>query len=103
MKIPSQMTTNLEKATDEVESVNEEHRSGLTTNGERCDKVIDIWSAATEQIANEVLREMSTEMVRAKDGQERKISSFNPICMMADSGARCSDKHMVQLAGIRSI
>ncbi|MCL5883896.1 MAG: DNA-directed RNA polymerase subunit beta' [Deltaproteobacteria bacterium] len=103
MKIPSQKAIILEKATGEVESVIEEHRGGLITNGERYNKVVDIWSSATEQIAKEMLREMSIETVRAKDGKDRKIPSFNPIYMMADSGARGSDKQMVQLAGMRGL
>jgi DNA-directed RNA polymerase subunit beta' len=103
MKIPSNKKTLLEKATSEVEAVVEEHQGGLITNGERYNKVVDIWSAATEQIASEMLREMGTETVRTRDGKDRKIPSFNPIYMMADSGARGSDKQMRQLAGMRGL
>ncbi len=103
MKIPSNKQTLLNKATAEVEAVVEEHRDGLITNGERYNKVVDIWSAATEQIASEMLREMGTETVRGKDGKDSKIPSFNPIYMMADSGARGSDKQMRQLAGMRGL
>jgi len=103
MKIPSQKAAILREATEEVETVIEEHRSGLITNGERYNKVVDIWSSATERIAREMLKEMSIETVRARDGKERKIPSFNPIYMMADSGARGSDKQMVQLAGMRGL
>jgi DNA-directed RNA polymerase subunit beta' len=103
MKIPSSKGVMLDKATAEVESVIEEHREGLITNGERYNKVVDIWSAATEQIAKEMLREMSIETVKGKDGKETKVTSFNPIYMMADSGARGSEKQMVQLAGMRGL
>ncbi|MGE5190838.1 MAG: DNA-directed RNA polymerase subunit beta' [Gemmatimonadota bacterium] len=103
MKIPSNKQTLLNKATAEVEAVVEEHRDGLITNGERYNKVVDIWSAATEQIASEMLREMGTETVRGKDGKDLKVPSFNPIYMMADSGARGSDKQMRQLAGMRGL
>ncbi|MGZ8460226.1 MAG: DNA-directed RNA polymerase subunit beta', partial [Candidatus Deferrimicrobiaceae bacterium] len=103
MKIPSNKKTLLEKATAEVEAVVEEHQGGLITNGERYNKVVDIWSAATEQIASEMLREMGTETIRTRDGKERKVPSFNPIYMMADSGARGSDKQMRQLAGMRGL
>ena len=103
MKIPSNKKTLLEKATSEVEAVVEEHQGGLITNGERYNKVVDIWSAATEQIASEMLREMGTETIRTRDGKDRKIPSFNPIYMMADSGARGSDKQMRQLAGMRGL
>jgi DNA-directed RNA polymerase subunit beta' len=103
MKIPSNKKMLLEKATSEVEAVVEEHQGGLITNGERYNKVVDIWSAATEQIASEMLREMGTETIRTRDGKERKVPSFNPIYMMADSGARGSDKQMRQLAGMRGL
>jgi DNA-directed RNA polymerase subunit beta' len=103
MKIPSNKTRLLDKATAEVEAVVDEHREGLITNGERYNKVVDIWSAATEQIAEEMLREMGTETIRGKDGKEKKVPSFNPIYMMADSGARGSDKQMRQLAGMRGL
>jgi DNA-directed RNA polymerase subunit beta' len=103
MKIPSNKTRLLDKATAEVEAVVDEHREGLITNGERYNKVVDIWSAATEQIAEEMLREMGTEAIRGKDGKEKKVPSFNPIHMMADSGARGSDKQMRQLAGMRGL
>ena len=103
MKIPSNKKALLEKATSEVEAVVEEHQGGLITNGERYNKVVDIWSAATEQIASEMLREMGTETIRTRDGKDRKVPSFNPIYMMADSGARGSDKQMRQLAGMRGL
>ncbi|HEY7585784.1 MAG TPA: DNA-directed RNA polymerase subunit beta', partial [Candidatus Deferrimicrobiaceae bacterium] len=103
MKIPSNKTRLLDKATAEVEAVVDEHREGLITNGERYNKVVDIWSAATEQIAEEMLREMGTEAIRGKDGKDKKVPSFNPIYMMADSGARGSDKQMRQLAGMRGL
>jgi DNA-directed RNA polymerase subunit beta' len=103
MKIPTQKASILSEATKEVEAVIEEHRSGLITNGERYNKVVDIWSAATEQIAKEMLREMGTETIRDREGKELKVPSFNPIYMMADSGARGSDKQMVQLAGMRGL
>jgi DNA-directed RNA polymerase subunit beta' len=103
MKIPSNKGTLLDKATAEVEAVVEEHQSGLITNGERYNKVVDIWSAATEQIALEMLREMGTETIQTREGKDMKIPSFNPIYMMADSGARGSDKQMRQLAGMRGL
>ncbi|MDX1815920.1 MAG: DNA-directed RNA polymerase subunit beta', partial [Thermodesulfobacteriota bacterium] len=103
MKIPSNKKTLLDKATADVEAVVEEHQGGLITNGERYNKVVDIWSAATEQIALEMLREMGTETIRTREGKDMKVPSFNPIYMMADSGARGSDKQMRQLAGMRGL
>ena len=103
MKIPQDKGKMLDKATAKVESVDEQYREGHITNGERYNKVVDIWSEATEKIAEEMIREMGTETVRGKDGKERKVPSFNPIYMMADSGARGSDKQMRQLAGMRGL
>jgi DNA-directed RNA polymerase subunit beta' len=103
MKIPSNKKTLLDKATADVEAVVEEHQGGLITNGERYNKVVDIWSSATEQIALEMLREMGTETIRTREGKDVKVPSFNPIYMMADSGARGSDKQMRQLAGMRGL
>jgi len=103
MKIPMDKGKLLDKATAKVEGVDEQYREGHITNGERYNKVVDIWSEATERIAEEMLREMGTETVKGKDGKDRKVPSFNPIYMMADSGARGSDKQMRQLAGMRGL
>jgi DNA-directed RNA polymerase subunit beta' len=103
MKIPSGKGKILEDSTREVERVLERHHDGLITNGERYNMVVDIWSGATEQIAKEMLREMATETVKDKNGKDVKVPSFNPIYMMADSGARGSEKQMVQLAGMRGL
>jgi DNA-directed RNA polymerase subunit beta' len=103
MVIPSSKKTILDKAADDLGKVINEHVEGLITPGERYNKVVDIWSAATERIAKEMLKEMATETVKGKDGKDRKVQSFNPIYMMADSGARGSDKQMMQLAGMRGL
>jgi len=103
MVIPTTKKAILETASDNLNKVINEHAEGLITPGERYNKVVDIWSAATERIAKEMLKEMGTETVKGKDGKEKKITSFNPIYMMAESGARGSDKQMMQLAGMRGL
>ncbi len=103
MVIPTSKKSILDRASDDLNKVINEHVEGLITPGERYNKVVDIWSAATERIAKEMLKEMGTETVKGKDGKEKKIPSFNPIYMMADSGARGSDKQMMQLAGMRGL
>jgi len=75
----------------------------LITDGERYNKVIDIWAQATEKIATEMLSGISTEDVAGADGKKRNIESFNPIYMMADSGARGSAVQLRQLAGMRGL
>ena len=103
MVIPSSKKAILDRASVNLEKVINEHVEGLITPGERYNKVVDIWSAATERVAREMIKEMGTETVKAKDGKEKKVTSFNPIYMMADSGARGSDKQMMQLAGMRGL
>jgi len=103
MVIPSSKKAILETASDNLKKVINEHVEGLITPGERYNKIVDIWSAATERIAKEMLKEMGTEAYKGKDGKEKKVASFNPIYMMADSGARGSDKQMMQLAGMRGL
>ncbi|HLN91169.1 MAG TPA: DNA-directed RNA polymerase subunit beta', partial [Patescibacteria group bacterium] len=103
MVIPSSKKAILDRASVSLEKVINEHVEGLITPGERYNKVVDIWSAATEKVAKEMIKEMGTETVKGKDGKEKKVISFNPIYMMADSGARGSDKQMMQLAGMRGL
>jgi DNA-directed RNA polymerase subunit beta' len=103
MVIPSSKKAILDRASVSLEKVINEHVEGLITPGERYNKVVDIWSAATEKVAKEMIREMGTETVKGKDGKDKKVLSFNPIYMMADSGARGSDKQMMQLAGMRGL
>ncbi len=103
MVIPSSKKAILDRASVSLEKVISEHVEGLITPGERYNKVVDIWSAATEKVAKEMIREMGTETVKGKDGKDKKVISFNPIYMMADSGARGSDKQMMQLAGMRGL
>ncbi|HCU24222.1 MAG TPA: hypothetical protein DF383_04315, partial [Deltaproteobacteria bacterium] len=66
-------------------------------------KIVDIWAQVTEGIANEMLKQMSTEKVEQEDGSEKTLPSFNPIYIMADSGARGSAMQMRQLAGMRGL
>jgi DNA-directed RNA polymerase subunit beta' len=65
--------------------------------------VIDIWAQATEQVAAQMLERLGTDVVRDENGEEQHVPSFNPIYMMADSGARGSAQQMRQLAGMRGL
>lgn len=103
LKIPSNKPRLIEGATKMVESVVKEYTEGLITDGERYNKVVDIWSGVAEEVAAEMMKEMATEATKDSSGKEMKIQSFNPIYMMADSGARGSDKQMRQLAGMRGL
>ncbi len=103
MVIPAQKAKLLEQANGEVRAIEEQYNKGLITDGERYNKVVDIWAEVTDQIADEMLSELGTETVTDEDGTKRTVPSFNPIFMMADSGARGSAQQIRQLAGMRGL
>ncbi|HKX11658.1 MAG TPA: DNA-directed RNA polymerase subunit beta', partial [bacterium] len=103
MKIPSAKGGMLDSAYSEVRDVENQYIDGLITDGERYNKIVDIWAQVTEAIANEMLKQMSTEKFEQEDGSEKILPSFNPIYIMADSGARGSAMQMRQLAGMRGL
>lgn len=103
MIIPENKKTIVLQADKDVLKIQKQYMDGLITDGERYNKVIDIWAQATEKIASEMLTGISTEDVAGLDGKKRKIESFNPIYMMADSGARGSGVQLRQLAGMRGL
>jgi DNA-directed RNA polymerase subunit beta' len=103
MLIPSNKERLLAEANEEIKVIQDQYTEGLITDGERYNKVIDIWAQVTENIADEMLKELGTRKVTEKDGSERTFESFNPIFMMADSGARGSAQQIRQLAGMRGL
>ena len=103
MAIPKAKYTIVSSAEDEVKEIQLQYESGLVTNGERYNKVIDIWSHANDQIAAAMMDELGAEIVKDKDGNDVKQNSFNSIYMMADSGARGSPAQIRQLAGMRGL
>ena len=103
MVIPAAKDAILEEAKKEVMEIEEQYREGLITAGEKYNKVVDIWANATEKISNEMMKTVSTEIVENKDGTKKETLSFNPIFIMADSGARGSRQQMRQLAGMRGL
>lgn len=103
MLIPPNKPKLLEEAQKEIEKVQDQYTEGLITDGERYNKVIDIWAQLTEKIADEMLKELGTEEVINPSGKKERIQSFNPIFMMADSGARGSAQQVRQLAGMRGL
>ncbi len=104
MEIPESKEGILDRCNAEVEEIRNDYVEGLITNGERYNKVIDIWSKAAEEIAGEMMQNISTEQVTSPDGKETKtMPSFNPLYVMADSGARGSTQQLKQLAGMRGL
>jgi DNA-directed RNA polymerase subunit beta' len=103
MIIPENKKRIVLQADKDVLKIQRQYMDGLITDGERYNKVVDIWAQSTEKIASEMLKGISTEEVASADGKKRKIESFNPIYMMADSGARGSAVQLRQLAGMRGL
>lgn len=111
MKIPSKKKELIEKANRDVLNVQKQYADGLITDGERYNKVIDIWANVTEEIADELMRELGTEDVIGPDGKPvmgpnnkpERQNSLNPIFMMAHSGARGNAQQIRQLAGMRGL
>jgi len=106
MIIPPKKQEFLDYARKEVAEIENQYLEGLITDGERYNKVIDIWAEVTEKVAAEMMQQISQEEVSGdKDGKRetRKQPSFNPIYIMADSGARGSAQQIRQLAGMRGL
>ncbi|HET7753424.1 MAG TPA: DNA-directed RNA polymerase subunit beta', partial [Anaeromyxobacteraceae bacterium] len=107
MIIPKAKAELLARAMGEVEDIQNQYTEGLITVGERYNKVIDIWAQVTEEVAQEMMAEIGTDVAVGvgKDGkrEERRQPSFNPIYIMADSGARGSAQQIRQLAGMRGL
>ena len=97
MHIPTKKEVLLGKARKDVAEVARQYNEGLITNGERYNKVIDIWAHVSEQVANEMMKE-----IKAGGGQGPE-DTLNPIFMMADSGARGSSQQIRQLGGMRGL
>jgi DNA-directed RNA polymerase subunit beta' len=103
MTIPSRKSEIIEKSEQEVKRIDDQYKSGLITDGEKYNKVIDIWAQSTENIASEMMNEMAVEKIKGSKGDSEKATSFNAIFMMSDSGSRGSKDQMRQLAGMRGL
>src|SRR5439155_6305643 len=93
--IPKEKAALDTKESEEVIKVESQYIEGAITNGERYNKVIAIWSEATEEIANAMFSEM--------EAIDKEGRNFNPVYVMADSGARGSKQQIRQLAGMRGL
>jgi DNA-directed RNA polymerase subunit beta' len=103
MVVPESKQTALAGAEKEVKSIQDQYSSGLLTDGERYNKVVDIWTHTSEAVAEDMMSELKTVQVRDAKGEEVEQESFNSIYMMADSGARGSGAQIRQLAGMRGL
>ncbi len=101
--IPQEKYDIIARSESEVKEIEVQYASGLVTNGERYNKVVDIWSRTNEQVAKAMMDKLSVDMVQDKEGKLAQQESFNSIYMMADSGARGSAAQIRQLAGMRGL
>ncbi len=110
MLVPPQKPQLIADAESEVKEIEDQYTSGLVTQGERYNKVVDIWGRAGDKVADAMMRQLREEDVKdaagnvvMKDGKALRQESFNAIYMMADSGARGSAAQVRQLAGMRGL
>jgi DNA-directed RNA polymerase subunit beta' len=103
MVVPENKGDILAVAEAEVKEIQDQYASGLVTEGERYNKVVDIWSRTNDQIAKAMMDKLGTESVKDAKGKTVEQESFNSIYMMADSGARGSAAQIRQLAGMRGL
>ncbi|MCP3667457.1 MAG: DNA-directed RNA polymerase subunit beta' [Gammaproteobacteria bacterium] len=103
MTIPAEKESILASAEREVKEIASQYSQGLVTQGERYNKVVDIWSHTNDQVAKAMMDGLGKEPVVDREGNEVEQDSFNSIYMMADSGARGSAAQIRQLAGMRGL
>ncbi len=103
MVVPDSKVEILNQAEAEVKEIQDQYASGVVTNGERYNKVVDIWSRTNDQVAKAMMSGLGKETVKNRDGEDEEQDSFNSIFMMADSGARGSAAQIRQLAGMRGL
>ena len=103
MLIPTQKEKIINDASTKVKEYEKQFMSGLVTNQERYNNVVDIWGAAGDQVGKAMMEQLSQQTVKDRHGNDVKQESFNAIYMMADSGARGSAAQIRQLAGMRGL
>ncbi len=103
MLVPAAKHPLIHAAEQEVKEIAQQYTSGLVTDGERYNKVVDIWGRAGDQVAKAMMDQLGQEDVVNRHGDTVKQESFNSIYMMADSGARGSAAQIRQLAGMRGM
>jgi DNA-directed RNA polymerase subunit beta' len=100
MVVPHTKTKIVEDTREQVKDFEQQYNDGLITQGEKYNKVVDVWSKCTEKIADAMMKEISAMRPPTEKGAEAQVNS---IFMMAHSGARGSPAQMRQLAGMRGL
>ena len=103
MKIPKNKHQIINKTQKEIAKIEADRDVGNLSESERYNNVVDAWSRTTDAVAKEMLKDMSIDVVEGPNGEKVEMPSFNPIYIMADSGARGSESQMKQLAGMRGL
>jgi len=103
MVVPENKSEIISKAEEEVKNFQEQYSSGLITDGERYNKVVDIWSHTNDTVAKAMMDKIGVETFLDAEGNQKEEMSGNSIFMMADSGARGSAAQIRQLAGMRGL
>jgi DNA-directed RNA polymerase subunit beta' len=103
MVVPGQKEEIIRSSEREVKEIEAQYTSGLVTQGERYNKVVDIWGRAGDQVGKVMMEQLATEQTTDRHGRDTRQESFNSIWMMADSGARGSVAQIRQLAGMRGL
>ncbi len=103
MTIPDEKHPLIDEGQRQVREIENQYVEGLITEGERYNKVIDIWAQTGDQVGAALMKRIGRQKFETPDGKTEEGPSFNPIHMMADSGARGSAAQIRQLAGMRGL
>ena len=104
LTIPERKKSILEAAQAEVDGIETQYRDGIITRTEKYNKVIDVWTKASNDVSAEMTKDISFDVLTdPKTGKQERNPSFNPIYMMSNSGARGNQDQMRQLAGMRGL
>lgn len=104
LRIPESKKAILERSQEEVDDIEGQYRDGIITRTEKYNKVVDVWTKATQDVSTAMTKEISHDILtNEKTGEQVLNDSFNPIYMMSTSGARGNQDQMRQLAGMRGL
>ncbi|MCB9094927.1 MAG: DNA-directed RNA polymerase subunit beta' [Halobacteriovoraceae bacterium] len=103
MEIPKEKAGIIAESQAEVDQITNEYNEGAITNGERYNKIVDVWAQTNERLSKVMIENLSTQSFESENGESTTAPSFNAIFMMADSGARGSNAQIRQLAGMRGL
>jgi DNA-directed RNA polymerase subunit beta' len=103
MIIPASKKSLIADAGKQVQEIQQQYDEGLITDGERYNKVVDIWAQTSDKVAKEMMTQIEKQKIVDENGVEQIVPSFNPIYIMADSGARGSATQIRQLGGMRGL